>query len=163
MVWHAYQLNPRNFLEDCLRLGKMSLWRAGLPWTAIDACIDSESFDFKASHEAVENFESVTGLAWDGWEPLDEAQIKCPNCNRIHSVPWTKWCHKSHWQKTSYSACFNGEINASGFADKAFCLVSPCGTWIDHELLRLHKFRKDMQALRFHDVPMPGTLLDTQG
>jgi hypothetical protein len=26
MVWHAYMLNPRTYLEDCVRLGRMDLW-----------------------------------------------------------------------------------------------------------------------------------------
>ena len=35
MVWHAYMLNPRCFLEDCFRLGLMDFWMTGLPWALI--------------------------------------------------------------------------------------------------------------------------------
>ena len=65
MVWHAYQLNPRDFLEDCIRHGKMGFWRAGLPWSAIDACISNEMFEFEAPIEAVKNFVGATGLPWN--------------------------------------------------------------------------------------------------
>lgn len=41
MVWHSFMLNPRTYLEDCLRFGMMGLWKTGLPWKAVDAVIDT--------------------------------------------------------------------------------------------------------------------------
>ena len=35
MVWHSYQLNPRFFYEDCIRLNHMDLWGLPLPWKEI--------------------------------------------------------------------------------------------------------------------------------
>ncbi|KAF3483895.1 uncharacterized protein GIQ15_03219 [Arthroderma uncinatum] len=46
MVWHAYMLNPRDVLEDCLRLGKMSFWTSGLPLDVINECIDNTTFEY---------------------------------------------------------------------------------------------------------------------
>lgn len=163
MIWHAYQLNPRDFFEDCLRLGKMKFWRLGLPWAAINSCINNETFEFISSNEAIKYFEGLTGCTWDSRFDPPEAQVKCPNCNRVHGVPWTEWDLKSSWEMKSYATNLNGETEAKGFADKGFAYQSPCGTTIDHELLKTTKFRKDMEALRFHDIPMPGTLLDIKG
>lgn len=141
----------------------MKFWRAGLPWAAIDSCINNETFEFAPSSEAVKNFENYTGFSWDSRLDPSEAQIKCPNCNKFHAVPWTKWDSNSSWQKATYGDSLTGELEATGFADKSFSFLSPCGTMINHELLRMQKFRKDMEALRFDDVPMPGTLLDLKG
>lgn len=163
MVWHAYQLNPRDFFEDCLRFGKMKFWRAGLPWPVINSCINNETFEFTPSNEAVKYFENRTGFSWDSRVDPSEAQIKCHNCNKLHTIPWTKWDSKSSWQMETYPKSLKGEHEATGFADKNFSFTSPCGTWIDHEFLKMQKFRKDMEALRFNDVPMPGTLLDIKG
>ena len=30
MVWHSHMLNPRAYLEDCLRNGQMHMWRTAL-------------------------------------------------------------------------------------------------------------------------------------
>lgn len=53
-----------------------------------------------------------------------------------------------------------GEDEATGLADKAFSLACPCGVRLNHELLRMSKFRDDLVALKIEDVPMPGTLLN---
>lgn len=63
----------------------------------------------------------------------------------------------------TYGDNLRGEIEATGIADKSFSFSCPCGTVINHELLKTQKFRKDMEALRFDDIPMPGTLLDIKG
>ena len=58
---------------------------------------------------------------------------------------------------------FAGETNATGYADKNFSYSAPCGVVLDHDILRIRKFRHDLEALRFKDVPMPGTLLNLDG
>ncbi len=163
MVWHAYQLNPRDFFEDCLRYGKMRFWRAGLPWAAINSCINNETFDFHPSEKAVRYYENGTGSSWDSCLDPSNAQIKCPNCNKFRTTPWTMWNSESSWQMATYGDNLKGEIEATGIADKNFSFSCPCGTVINHELLKTQKFRKDMEALRFDDIPMPGTLLDIKG
>lgn len=41
MVWHSFMLNPRTYLEDCLRFGIMDIWKMGMPWKAVDAVINT--------------------------------------------------------------------------------------------------------------------------
>ena len=56
-----------------------------------------------------------------------------------------------------------GEANAAGFADKRFYFTAPCGVEMTHELLKIMKFRQDIEALRWKDIPMPGTILNLEG
>lgn len=165
MVWHAYMLNPRDFLEDCLRQGKMRFWRAGLPWAAIDPCIDNDTFEYKNSYAAMERFEDRTGLQWESLNDSPTASIECPICTRCLYVPRTKWDSQRSWTRSSSlkDAELYGELHAAGFSDNKFEVQCQCGVIIDHELLRTLKFRRDIRALRNLDVPMPGTILNDQG
>jgi hypothetical protein len=61
MVWHAYMLNPRAYLEDCVRLGRMALWHTKMPWDAIAKCIDPSTFVFHAGAVAEGSFTRLTG------------------------------------------------------------------------------------------------------
>ena len=61
MVWHAYMLNPRAYLEDCIRSGRRNLWNTRFPWSAITQCIDSYTFVFRPGAEAEANFVRLTG------------------------------------------------------------------------------------------------------
>ena len=61
MVWHAYMLNPRAYLEDCVRLGRMALWNTRMPWNAIAQCIDPSTFTFQAGAVAEGSFTRLTG------------------------------------------------------------------------------------------------------
>ena len=61
MVWHAYMLNPRAYLEDCVRLGRMALWNTRMPWNAIAGCIDPSNFAFQAGAVAEGSFTRLTG------------------------------------------------------------------------------------------------------
>ena len=161
MVWHAYQLNPRNFLEDCLLENKMDVWRAGLPWAMINACIDNDSFEYNVGAEAMLSFESLTNRCWDNIQDPESAEIECPKCDCLHTVPWTKWDIPSAWRKNSQGG-YCGEEDADGYADKNFAFT--CKNYeITHGVLRAQKFRKDCAVLRYHDIPMQGTCLDENG
>jgi hypothetical protein len=61
MVWHAYMLNPRAYLEDCVRLGRMALWYTKMPWSAVAECINSSTFAFEAGAVAEGSFARLTG------------------------------------------------------------------------------------------------------
>ena len=158
MVWHAYMLNPRDFLEDCLRQGKMRFWRAGMPWAVIDPCINNMTFEYSASDAAVKHFEGRTGHKWNSLSDSPNATLECPSCRRTLHVQWTRWDSQDIWTHESY-----GEPRATGFSDKMFEAVCECGIVIDHEMLKIQKLRKDIQALRNLDVPMPGTLFRHTG
>jgi hypothetical protein len=60
MVWHAYMLNPRAYLEDCIRFGRMALWNTRMPWNAIAECIDPKTFVFEAGALAEASFTRLT-------------------------------------------------------------------------------------------------------
>lgn len=163
MVWHAYQLNPRDFLEDCLRHGKMNFWRNGLPWSAINSCIDNDTFEFRAGSDAAESFRTKTGHQWNSLDDRETAVLQCPLCMKPTPVPWTTWNSPSMWRKGSRGT-LEGEHSAVGFADMAFratCINCKCD--IRHDDLKMMKFRKDMLALYKDDVPMPGTILSIDG
>ena len=157
MVWHSYLLNPRAFLEDCLRYKKMKFWRNGLPLLIIDACIDNDSFEYAANLEAQSTFPKQTGLAWDSLNDAPAKVVPCPNCKLQLACPWT----------TVNEASFvngGGMDLARGFADKGFHhTCEGCKLALTHDVLRTQKFRNDLQQLLLADVPMPGTILDRHG
>ena len=158
MVWHAYMLNPRDFLEDCLRQGKMKFWRAGMPWAVINPCIDNTTFEYSVSDTAVKHFESRTGWKWNSLSDSPNITLECPSCSRKLHVPWTRWDSQKFWSHE-----VRGESIPTGFSDNLFAAICECRIVINHERLRVQKFRKDIQALRNLDVPMPGTLFGSTG
>lgn len=165
MVWHAYMLNPRDFLEDCLRQGKMRFWRSGLPWAVINPCIDNNSFEYTAGKPAMEYFETQTGHKWNSLDDSLNATISCPRCMKNLKFPQTGWHTPIAWQKSGQrkESELYGEVEAAGFSDKNFKVECQCGLVIDHEVYKVRKFRTDMQALHNLDVPMPGTVLSDTG
>jgi hypothetical protein len=87
MVWHTHMLNPRDFLEDTIRVGLRDLWTAGMPWSLVNSAIDSK-FNYDAS-KAKDNWEGRTGHAWDSIHDPPEKTIGCPACKVSVSIPWT--------------------------------------------------------------------------
>jgi len=88
MVWHSFMLNPRNYYEDCARLGLKNLWATGMPWSAVNAAIDRD-FSYNVPDEAKTAFAESTGYSW---ENADDSLIKllnCPRCHQVNEVPWT--------------------------------------------------------------------------
>ena len=158
MVWHTFMLNPRSFTEDCIRYSKLSLWKTGMPWEAIDACIDNESFEYSASHEARQRFESHTSFAWDSLSDNPQIVIACPKCEKTVSSPWTTCDNENLWR-----AHTPGELG-TGYADKGFeAICGSCGFKTTHEILSGMKFRRDVELLQSYDYCMPGTVLDHDG
>ncbi|SLM39581.1 Protein of unknown function DUF1399 [Lasallia pustulata] len=158
MVWHAYMLNPRNFFEDCIRYGKMHFWVTGMPWEVVDACIDNKSFDYAPSAAARQRFEQSTGLAWDSLHDPPYHTMQCPKCQKSVAMPLTSCVSENQWGHR------NSGKTGNGFADKHFNEVCrSCNVLLTHDLLRVTKFRRDLQLLLMNDVPMPGTLLSIDG
>ena len=158
MVWHSYMLNPRDFLEDCLRHGKMQFWKTGLPWEAIDSCIDNNSLEYCASQQAQGFFEAQTKEAWDSLNDKPTTLVPCPKCKRLLTCPWTT-CDRAFFQETT-----GLELSDHGLADKQFQLSCQfCRVTINHGVLRTQKFRRDLEQLLLNDVPMPGTILSLNG
>lgn len=155
MVWHAYMLNPRDFLEDCLRNRHLWLWKAGFPWEAINQCI-SGNLDFAAPQVARDLFKGLTGKNWDPQNDEEYKIISCPNCSITCYIPWT-----TSKQPGDLDHPFEDGV---GFADGDFRFQCPkCSLWITNEVLKLEKFRRDAVELFKHDLPMPGTVLPANG
>lgn len=156
MVWHSHMLNPRSFLENCIRYGKMSLWATGFPWPLINECLDDKTLGYDAGESARNEFESRTGLSWDNLQDPPRKDIKCPNCGKLVHVLWTAGC-------IGYQSTTPFE-NFYGFADKSFnATCSKCRYIITHDKLRVAKFRRDVQRLLERDSPMPGTFYNLHG
>ncbi|KNG84210.1 hypothetical protein ANOM_007015 [Aspergillus nomiae NRRL 13137] len=156
MVWHAHMLNPRVFLEDCIRGGAMDLWTAGFPWEIINSCIDDQTMEYNAGEAALAQFQQKTGLPWDNLKCSSKKPLTCPGCKHELSVPWTE-------ARISYP--FDEAFNSCrGLADKNFqTTCSVCNFQVTHETLKIEKFRKDVRAFWASDVPMPGTFYDVRG
>ncbi|KAJ5751827.1 hypothetical protein N7520_008744 [Penicillium odoratum] len=156
MVWHSHMLNPRNFLEDCIRYGRMSTWRTGFPFEAVNQCINDRTLEYAPGEAGQQKFEKQIKIKWDALHDPPSKDIECPSCKKISPVPWT-----------------SGEISSSledafadytGFADKSFATTCKhCLLIIDHGRLKVAKFRNDLLELIEHDRPMPGTLLNLNG
>ncbi|KAH7371691.1 hypothetical protein BKA66DRAFT_590700 [Pyrenochaeta sp. MPI-SDFR-AT-0127] len=157
MVWHAYMLNPRNYLEDSIRHMKHALWRTQFPWLAIYESIDDETFAYDQDHTHA--FQSATGHPWDALEDEDLKKITCPQCTSVVSVPWT------NSPVTSKPEALESYLtNNTGFAGAAFQANCPkCDFAITHEKLRVGKFIDDASALLSEHRPLSGTILSVWG
>ncbi|KAJ5095679.1 Protein of unknown function DUF1399 [Penicillium alfredii] len=156
MVWHSHMLNPRSFLEDCIRYGKMSTWKTGFPFEAVDRCINNHTLEYTVSGEAMRLFAQQINLQWDNLYDPPTKEIACPRCRVVNSVPWTK-----------------GDIGASvatafkegtGYADHSFLAIcTKCHLSIDHGRLKVEKFRRDVGAVLRDQHPMPGSFYNING
>src|SRR5436190_4588756 len=157
MVWHAHMLNPRAFLEDCMRLGKMSLWAGGLPWEIVNACMVETTLGFSPGETARTNFEHRTRRPWDNLSDSTDKVLNCPKCHAEVRIPWSA-------DLTQVGSLANPFGDCRAYADKHFRFPCPlCYLAITHDKLRVAKFRRDVQSLLKDALPMPGTLLSLRG
>ncbi|PYH92432.1 hypothetical protein BO71DRAFT_431877, partial [Aspergillus ellipticus CBS 707.79] len=156
MVWHAHMLNPRAFLEDCIRHGQMTFWATGFPWDPVNACINDKTLEYDAGPKAKDVFLHRTALPWDNLLDTTNKTLSCPSCGERISVPWTKG-----EMGLLLESLF---VGWRGIADKTFKVTCPrCHFFIDHEGLKIAKFRRDIQALLTSNLPMPGTYYNLHG
>lgn len=157
MVWHAYMLNPRIYLEDSVRYTKQALWRTSFPWERIFKTIDKETFEYSPGSESI--FEHATRLSWNPLQDEHLATIKCPKCQTKCTVPWT--------QPPTDPFSETLEIylkNDTGFAGSEFeHRCSSCSLIITHEKLRVGKFCDDSDSLIHNKKPLSGTILNAWG
>ncbi|KAI9648029.1 hypothetical protein NHQ30_002657 [Ciborinia camelliae] len=154
MVWHSLMLNPRNYLEDCIRFGLKDLWATGMPWHAVNAAIDT-SFNYQVPTAAKERFTKATGHHWSN--ALDHAAktLNCPRCTQVLEIPWTT-CATN--EKPSLKEIM--EMNGTGYGDQGLSyMCHRCGGEINHDLLRVAKFRREVENLIMRDYPLGGTIL----
>ena len=88
MVMHSHMLNPRSFLEDCMRYGYNGLWHNGMPWKLVNAAIDTD-FNYTMSEEAQARWVADTGRHWDNTQDSLVKHMKCPACGTFIQIPWT--------------------------------------------------------------------------
>ena len=149
-------LNPRAFLEDCIRYGKMSLWATGFPWSIINRCFNEQSLEYDAGEAARYKFERTTNRTWDNLQNAPRKYIECPSCKSPVPVRWSAG-------KIPYRSATPFE-EFYGFADKSFNATCPrCYFIITHDKLKVAKFRTDLQNLMRHNLPMPGTFYNVRG
>jgi hypothetical protein len=155
MVMHAHMLNPRGFLEDCLRSGLQGYWTTGMPWQQVNAAIDT-SFNYNVTEECKAAWVSHTGRAWSNAEDSMTKTIKCPACQISLDIPWTT-CGLDETPKTDRRPGIFG----NGYGDGEFLWTChSCAVNIDKQLLALSKFIKDTELLLTRQRPMPGTMLE---
>ncbi|KAH7126011.1 hypothetical protein EDB81DRAFT_698486 [Dactylonectria macrodidyma] len=156
LVWHAHMLNPRNYLEDCLRHGYGSLWAAGMPWALLNEAINPQ-FEYSGSDVCQDAWKVRTGRDWVNQADPVTKQLKCPACSMINEIPWTT-CGQGEDAKGGRPG-----LVGTGYGDGKFTWVcNACGMFIDHEILRFAKFRNDVTNLVKNDFPMPGTIINAE-
>ena len=156
MVLHSHMLNPRDFLEDCIRAGKMSLWRTGFPLAQVNACIDNATLEYSVSRSREAQFEFHTGVQWDNLKDPASTEVQCPRCDKITTVPWTKLGQGQDVKEALK--------NSTGLADRSFeAICKQCLFCFNHDRLRVAKFRRDLNDLLTNGRPMPGSILNING
>lgn len=81
-------LNPRDYLEDCVRFSMKDLYATGMPWHAVNAAIDTR-FNYTIPDSGMAKFVAKTGHNWDNAEDTLEKKLQCPRCSTYVKVPWT--------------------------------------------------------------------------
>lgn len=153
MVWHAHMLNPRDYLEDCIRAGRRQFWTAGLPWKLINEAIDT-NFNYKVSDACIAAWKTATKLEWDNVDDSMDKRIKCPACSEAISILWTTCGHPEDGKGARPSLVGNG------YGDGDFkTTCTKCGTTINREFLEAARFVHDAKMLLAKNHPMPGTVL----
>lgn len=83
MVWHSHMLNPRAFLEDCIRYGKMHFWATEFPLAIINECLSQQNLEYgrwsagSTPIRSAKTFEGFYGFA-------DKSlNVKCHGCQFI--------------------------------------------------------------------------------
>jgi hypothetical protein len=184
MVWHAYMLNPRTYLEDCMRFSKRDLWNTPFPWWSLFDMIDSGTFIYEPPAAVIQSYETWTG---DSWNPNydDDADatttIDCPRCFKRLEVRWT--IPPKGVEARQASAVHNPAAaplddstamdvptfydfleRDKGYAAKAFWHRCPkCNLIITHESLCAAKLIYDCDLVRSSSRPLPGTILGLNG
>lgn len=154
MVWHAFMLNPVNYLEDCLRFCLKDTFATGMPWHTVDAAIDSQ-FNYTAPESARLNFIADTHRAWNVVDEPEVKHLKCPRCKKNLAIPWTTCALPEKLVGNARPG-----LVGNGYGEKDFSyFCEECGGEIDHDMLRVAKFKKDSESLILNDFPMPGTLI----
>jgi hypothetical protein len=154
LVWHAHMLNPRVYLEDCIRFGLKSLWNGGMPWRVVNEAIDT-NFNYRVPDETIRSWERLTGTRFENTQGSLIKDLHCPCCDQDLPVPWTT-CGLPEDSKQPSPG-----LVGTGYGDGEFSYVChACGTTVDRRLLEVASMVTDVKKLLSRSQPMPGTILD---
>lgn len=155
MVWHAHMLNPRSYLQDCMRCGSKAVWNMGMPWSQLNASISDEDLSYRPCKEklALGEWERLTSRPWANEDEPMLKKVQCPSCSFFYEVPWTT-CGIGENTNLSFKPGMVGE----GYGDGHFSVKCTCGATIDMEGLKVARFIEALKALVSEDLPLPGTL-----
>ncbi|RJE21774.1 hypothetical protein PHISCL_05893 [Aspergillus sclerotialis] len=156
MVWHAHMLSPQEYLEDCIRHGKMGTWASDFPWQLVNSQINDTTLEYVPSTQAQDFFETQLGLQWNNLNDPPVATVTCPSCERSTTVEWTKGDIGSDPQK-AFSRC-------TGFSDSSFqsCCLH-CQAMINHDKLKIARFYRDVKSVLFEDGTVAGSQYSIYG
>ncbi|RYP55715.1 hypothetical protein DL771_012456 [Monosporascus sp. 5C6A] len=159
LVWHAHMLNPRAYLEDCLRNGLKELWTSGIPWNLVSTAID-DNFNYSVSNECKTAWEMNTGRKWNNIDDDAAKTLECPICKHIVQIPWTT-CGEPEY--TGNSSRRHPRLEGKGYGDGNLDARCPCcRSVINRQLLEFRRFVEDFEGLVAFGRPMPGTILSIQ-
>lgn len=161
-------LNPRSYLEDCLRQAKMNLWATAFPWDLVSQCIianDEQQYRYDPGLSAQLAWELRTGRRWNNLHDPLSRKLQCPLCSSTIEIPWTTAISSMLYSRTNPGQIRKtGFAMATGYCDHSFSATCPnCAAVLDHEYLAVLKFKADVQALRKKELPLPGTLFTPNG
>ncbi|KAK3110312.1 hypothetical protein LTR53_015512 [Teratosphaeriaceae sp. CCFEE 6253] len=167
MVWHAYMLNPRAYLEDCIRLGRMALWHTDMPWQTVVAWIDSATFAYQPDEEAESLWTRSTGLPWDNLGNMGKSLI-CPGCNANNPVAWTE-ASANEPSANIIDAALPSALDVmltsgAGYCDRDMTFMcAACPAQLNHKTLATARFCADIRRLLDHHCPIGGSVFGLDG
>ncbi|OAQ67280.1 alpha-ketoglutarate-dependent sulfonate dioxygenase [Pochonia chlamydosporia 170] len=155
LIWHSHMLNPRVYLEDCLRYGLGGLWVSGMPWQLVNATID-RTFTYSVNKECKCGWTRRTERQWDNTKDPLQKLVDCRGCDEEFAIPWTT---------CGLPKDYNGQerpgLAGEGYGDGQLSQRCPsCQFKLSHDALRLEKFRDDICHLVKEGVVLPGAVLD---
>lgn len=108
MIWHAYMLNPRNYLTDCIRASLSRLWCTPFPWKLVDQCITSH-FEYTCSTDHISQWMADTSIPWFNEDSDNMTARRCRFCREEISITICKpiefrcdsWLKKKKQSKSS--------------------------------------------------------------
>ncbi|KAJ5574301.1 uncharacterized protein N7459_008728 [Penicillium hispanicum] len=152
ILWGTENLPPL----DCIRYGKMSTWRTGFPFEAVNDCINDQTLEYVVGEKSQALFEQQVKLKWDNLHDPPTKDLECPRCNRVNPVLWTEGGIGESLQEAFKEN--------TGYADASFRSVCKhCKFETDHGRLKVAKFRQDVKALLDENRPMPGSVFNLNG
>lgn len=151
LVLHSHMLNPRDFLQDCVRHRLLSVWEARFPWEWVERYLDTDKFLYELPKQVIDSFGGLCTGKQDGGDDC-AASIKCPGCSLSTSVPWIEL----------YSG-YNDQSEKGNIHVPFQVQCSACGQSILPETLALAQLRDDLKELQDNCVPLPGTVLTKDG